>query len=57
MEHLDQLKSQIARYERLLENLGLDSRAAARVKVALRELQEELRQETTGEDWRSLRAG
>jgi hypothetical protein len=46
MEYADCLRSQITRYRHLLDSVALDSRAAAKVKAALTELEEQLRLET-----------
>jgi len=53
MEHTDHLRTQIARYQRLLENVNLESGAIARVKTALTELEQQLRLEGRGTSWRS----
>ena len=54
MEHTDHLRAQIARYQRLIVNVNLESVAVARVQTALTELEQQLRLERGGT---SRRAG
>ena len=57
MEYLDQLKVQIERYRRLVENASLDSRAVTRIKVSIAELEEQLRAERVAGALDLLQAG
>jgi len=59
MEHTDHLRTQIARYRRLLENVTLDCVAVTRVKAAVTELEDQLRSESEGTSRRcgALQAG
>jgi len=57
MEYADSLRSQITRYRHLLDSVALDSRAAAKVKAALMELEEQLRLEASSGPPNLLRAG